>query len=123
MPIEPRRAIDSRAKANNLTVASRPISSDATTYSRASALDCLNRGNTLIPTAIPDTKSTSSSHPLDPKAAAEYLLLDVKTITRWARQGYLPAHPLGEGKRKFWRFLEHELAAWLAAKNNAPRVA
>jgi excisionase family DNA binding protein len=55
---------------------------------------------------------------MDPKAAADYLKLDPKTVTRWARQGYLPAHPLGEGKRRFWRFLEHELAAWLTAKTN-----
>ena len=56
--------------------------------------------------------------PLTPAGAAQYLGLDVKTITRWARQGYLPAHPMGEGRRKFWRFLENELSAWLAAKNN-----
>lgn len=71
--------------------------------------------------------STPSQHPvskpLTPVAAAEYLGLDAKTITRWARQGYLPAHPLGEGKRKFWRFLEHELAAWLAAKTNVQSAA
>ena len=42
------------------------------------------------------------------------------TITRWARQGYLPAHPLGEGKRKFWRFIESELSEWLEAKSNRP---
>jgi excisionase family DNA binding protein len=56
--------------------------------------------------------------PLTPAGAAQYLGLDVKTITRWARQGYLPAHPLGEGKRKFWRFLVSELSAWLNDKNN-----
>jgi excisionase family DNA binding protein len=61
-------------------------------------------------------------HPLTPIQAAEYLGLDVKTITRWARQGYLPAHPLGEGKRKFWRFLEGELSVWLAAKTNSSEV-
>jgi len=55
--------------------------------------------------------------------AAAYLGLDVKTITRWARQGYLPAHPLGEGKRKFWRFFESELAEWLAAKTNQQEAA
>jgi excisionase family DNA binding protein len=59
-----------------------------------------------------------ATHPLTPIDAATYLGLDEKTITRWARQGYLPAHPLGEGKRKFWRFLENELAEWLAAKTN-----
>ena len=62
--------------------------------------------------------TTKASRPLTPVEAAEFLGLDVKTIGRWARQGYLPGHPLGEGKRKFWRFLEHELAAWLAAKTN-----
>ena len=63
------------------------------------------------------------TRPLTPVEAAEYLGLDVKTITRWARQGYLPAHPLGEGRRKFWRFLESELAAWLAAKFNQSEAA
>jgi excisionase family DNA binding protein len=63
-----------------------------------------------------------SSRPLTPGAAAAYLGLDVKTITRWARQGYLPAHPLGEGKRKFWRFIESELAGWLEAKTNRPVI-
>ena len=57
-------------------------------------------------------------HPMTPGAAAAYLGLDVKTITRWAREGYLPAHPLGEGKRKFWRFFESELSEWLSAKTN-----
>ena len=58
------------------------------------------------------------ARPMTPKKAAEYLGLDEKTITRWARCGYLPAHPLGEGKRKFWRFLEPELEEWLATKTN-----
>ena len=59
-----------------------------------------------------------AAHPMTPVAAAAYLGLDVKTVTRWARQGYLPAHPLGEGKRKFWRFLESELSEWLVTKTN-----
>jgi excisionase family DNA binding protein len=60
----------------------------------------------------------TTNRPLTPVAAAAYLGLDVKTITRWARQGYLPAYALGEGKRKFWRFLESDLAEWLQAKTN-----
>ena len=67
--------------------------------------------------------SIASTKPMDPNAAAEFLGLDVKTITRWARQGYLPAHPLGEGKRKFWRFLESELSEWLMAKTNGGKAA
>jgi excisionase family DNA binding protein len=55
---------------------------------------------------------------MTPQEAADYLGLDEKTITRWARSGYLPGHPLGEGKRKYWRFFEDELREWLTAKNN-----
>ena len=55
---------------------------------------------------------------LTPKGVAELLDLDDKTVTRWARQGYIPAHPLGEGKRKVWRFFESELVEWLAAQTN-----
>ena len=61
---------------------------------------------------------STSTRPLTPVEAAEYLGLDDKTITRWARQGYLPAHPLGEGKRKFWRFYKSELDNWIAEKTN-----
>ena len=67
--------------------------------------------------------STATGKPMDPSAAAEFLHLDVKTITRWARQGYLPAHPLGEGKRKFWRFFEWELSEWLMEKTNGGKAA
>jgi len=73
----------------------------------------------IEPSALPHHRA----RPLTPLGAAQYLGMDVKTVTRWARLGYLPAHPLGEGKRKFWRFLEHELAAWLAAKTNSPELA
>lgn len=62
--------------------------------------------------------SAASTRPMDPKAAAAFLSLDDKTIIRWAGKGYLPGHPLGEGKRKFWRFFESELREWLAAKTN-----
>ncbi len=61
---------------------------------------------------------STSKRPLTPVETAEYLGLDDKTITRWARQGYLPAHPLGEGKRKFWRFFKCEIDAWMIEKTN-----
>jgi hypothetical protein len=56
--------------------------------------------------------------PMTPQAAAAFLGLDEKTITRWARKAYLPGHPLGEGKRKYWRFIESELSDWLAVQTN-----
>jgi excisionase family DNA binding protein len=53
---------------------------------------------------------------LDPQEAAEVLKMDSRTLVRWARNGYVPAHPLGGGKRKLWRFLEHELLDWVEAQ-------
>jgi excisionase family DNA binding protein len=55
-------------------------------------------------------------HLLDAEEAAQVLRMDSRTLVRWARLGYVPAHPMGEGKRKLWRFLEHELLEWLEAR-------
>ena len=64
-----------------------------------------------------------SPRPMTPQGAADFLELDEKTITRWARKGYLPGHPVGEGKRKYWRFFESELSAWLTSKSNGTKAA
>jgi predicted site-specific integrase-resolvase len=50
---------------------------------------------------------------LDAQEAAEILRMDRRTLIVWARLGYVPAHPLGEGRRKLWRFLENELLEWV----------
>jgi excisionase family DNA binding protein len=54
---------------------------------------------------------------LTPDQAAEFLGgLNSRTVTRWAPEGYLPAYPIGEGKRRLWRFLEADLEAWMLAR-------
>jgi predicted DNA-binding transcriptional regulator AlpA len=55
-------------------------------------------------------------HLLNAHEAAEVLKMDRRTLIRWARLGQVPAHPMGEGKRKLWRFLEHELLDWVEAR-------
>lgn len=55
---------------------------------------------------------------MNAREAAEYLRLRPRLVQEWARKGYLPAHPLGEGERKIWRFFEKELADWLHSKTN-----
>lgn len=45
--------------------------------------------------------------------AAIVLGVNSKTLQRWSRQGIVPAHPMGEGRRKYWRYLISELEAWL----------
>lgn len=56
---------------------------------------------------------TSTERPLDARAAALILKMNSRTLVHWARCGYVPAHPLGEGKRRIWRFFESELLAWV----------
>lgn len=54
---------------------------------------------------------------LTPEKAAAYLGgLNSRTVTRWAREGYLPAYPIGEGKRRLWRFLECDLDNWMRGR-------
>lgn len=44
-----------------------------------------------------------------PEEAAEFLKTNRLKIIRMARSGSLPAHPLGTGKRRRWRFKLSEL--------------
>ena len=53
---------------------------------------------------------------LDAHEAAQILRMDRRTLVRWARLGQVPTHPMGEGKRKLWRFVEHELLQWVEAR-------
>ncbi len=49
--------------------------------------------------------------------AAEYLGgLNHRTVARWAREGYLPAIPIGEGKRRLWRFVADDLDGWMMSR-------
>ena len=57
-----------------------------------------------------------ANHLLNAEEAAQILRMDRRTLIVWARLGYVPAHPLGEGKRKLWRFLEQELIDWVEAQ-------
>lgn len=49
--------------------------------------------------------------------ASKFVRLHPVTIQRLAREGILPAHPVGEGRRRRWRFLLSELGQWLLARD------
>jgi len=51
--------------------------------------------------------------------AALFLSISPKTLTRLARQGLIPAHPLGDGIRRRWRFLRSELDTWMHGRVNS----
>ncbi len=50
------------------------------------------------------------------EAAAFLGGLNSRTVARWAREGYLPAYPIGEGKRRLWRFLKADLEQWMLSR-------
>ena len=50
--------------------------------------------------------------------AALVLHMDHRTLLRWARAGYVPTHPLGEGRRRIWRFFKDELLTWVESQSN-----
>ncbi|HWC19883.1 MAG TPA: hypothetical protein VG498_22915 [Terriglobales bacterium] len=66
-------------------------------------------------TWFPETKSaiewTEPEPFVDAHRAAEFLFLTPRRVLELARKGTVPAHPLGDGVRKVWRFRLSELAA------------
>ncbi|HYD16498.1 MAG TPA: helix-turn-helix domain-containing protein [Candidatus Nanoarchaeia archaeon] len=59
---------------------------------------------------------------VDARGAGEFLQLNWRTVQKWAREGTIPAHPFGSGRRKTWRFLLSELHEWVRSlKNEACR--
>ena len=46
-----------------------------------------------------------------PEEAASFLRISPVTVKKMARGGYLPAHPIGNGVRKRWRFRISELVS------------
>jgi hypothetical protein len=65
-----------------------------------------------------ETATQLNAAPLDATEAARILRMNSRTLVRWARCGYVPAHPLGEGKRRIWRFFESELLQWVEQQRN-----
>ncbi len=56
---------------------------------------------------------------MTPAQAAALLDMNPRTLVKWARLGYVPAHPLGEGKRRLWRFFRGELVMWVEQQRKA----
>jgi predicted site-specific integrase-resolvase len=54
---------------------------------------------------------------LNAEQAAQFLGgLNARTVTRWSREGYLPSYPIGEGKRRLWRYLKEDLTTWMLGR-------
>jgi hypothetical protein len=56
---------------------------------------------------------------VDAAHAAKFLALPRRRILDLARARKLPAHPIGDGARRIWRFRLSELAAAITSQQNS----
>ena len=52
---------------------------------------------------------------VDATKAAEFMNLRPRRLLQLAREGSIPAYPIGSGQRRVWRFRLSEIASALAA--------
>lgn len=65
---------------------------------------------------LPDPSGKPSPY-IDCIQAAAFLGgLNPRVVCKWAREGYIPAVPIGEGKRRLWRFRRSDLDKWMQAR-------
>ena len=57
-----------------------------------------------------------AERPVSARAAAEFLHLHVRSVTRLAGIGHIPGHPVGCGQRKKWLFYISELDVWVRSQ-------
>ena len=63
------------------------------------------------------TTNPESEPFVDAEDAGEFLRLRPRRVLELARQGVIPAYPLGQGKRRVWRFRLSEIAEAVRARS------
>jgi len=63
------------------------------------------------------TANTEPEPFVDATEAGEFLRLRPRQVLELARRGVLPAHPLGDGQRRVWRFRLSELASAICSRS------
>ena len=68
------------------------------------------------------TTNTDREPFVDAKEVGQFLCLRPRRVLELARQGAIPAYPLGQGKRRVWRFRLSEIAEAVRARSvDCPR--
>jgi hypothetical protein len=60
----------------------------------------------------PAFQHVQEEHFVDAAVAAAFLAITRKYLLKLSRLGIIPAHPIGVGSRKQWRYRISELAEW-----------
>jgi len=78
-----------------------------------------------FPEQLAETGAVSSAPAFEPyvppEVIADFLAVERRQALEWARAGLIPAHPLGQGRRKIWRFLVSEVNAAVLSWNRPTR--
>jgi excisionase family DNA binding protein len=59
---------------------------------------------------------------VDSTVAAHFLSVERKFVLRLAREGKIPAYPLGDGQRRIWRFRLSEVAKAMEQRKVSERA-
>jgi hypothetical protein len=79
---------------------------------KVDALESLHTATTKAPA----NAATAPEPFVDAEEAARFLSLRPRRVLELARKGIIPAHPLGEGLRRVWRFRLSALASAVCAR-------
>ncbi len=74
-------------------------------------VDALHRSSQTAGTKAEATALKAPEPFVDADEAGRFLSLRPRRVLELARKGIIPAHPLGDGLRKVWRFRLSELAS------------
>ena len=58
---------------------------------------------------------------VDAERAAEFLVITRRHLLEMARAGEIPAHPIGGGRRRTWRFRLSEIADAISTNKHTPK--
>jgi hypothetical protein len=93
---------------------------DNTKINPASAVSPSLGGSNEIQATLPlkttaaNRNSFAIEYFVDAHEAATFLKITPRRIKEMSRKGQMPAHPIGEGQRKVWRYRLSELSAWMS---------
>lgn len=79
----------------------------------------MNETTPIVPEEL-HSQLVAVEHYVTAAEAANFLSINRLTLMRMARAGAVPAHPLGNGLRRVWRFLLSELDWWMRNRVNSP---
>jgi len=71
---------------------------------------------------VAGTKAPGFEPFVSAEIVADFLDVTRRQVLEWARANLIPAHPLGSGKRRIWRFRLSEIAADVLSRHQPQAI-